>query len=186
MVLSGGQETRPFAAADLYRQRIANRILITSVGGNQRQTDLPESHEVFRTILLHCGVPESDIEFIDSRCRSTFDEAKTLKTFLSTHPVATVSVVTSEYHTRRSRWVFGNVLGPSISQVHFVSARSDDFNASSWWRNEEGFVAYLSEYFKLSFYWVRYGHGLAWIAAVAGLIGLGWWISQRRSKTSPA
>ena len=47
MVLNGDPETRPFAAADLYRQGIAKRILITSIRGKARQTARPSRMKWF-------------------------------------------------------------------------------------------------------------------------------------------
>ncbi len=181
MVLNGDPETRPFAAADLYRQGIAKRILITSIRGKARQTAQPKPHEVVRKILTRCGVRESDIDFVDSRCSSTFDEAKTLEVFLSSHPGVTVSVVTNEYHTRRTRWVFRRVLGSKMKQIRMVGAMTAEFNVSNWWKHEDGFVWYLSELFKFGFYWVRYGSGFVWMTATLGLIGIGWWVRRRNT-----
>jgi len=180
MLLNGDHETRPFAVADLYRQGKADKILITSVKETQRSSSKPREHQVTRAILTHCGVADSDIEFIDSECGTTFDEALTLKRFLREHPDATVSVVTNEYHTRRSRWTFGNVLGVEMSQVRFVSAKNDWFDSTNWWKHEDGFVWYMSEFFKFPFYWIRYGSGLVWIAAIGGLLGLGFWLRHWR------
>jgi uncharacterized SAM-binding protein YcdF (DUF218 family) len=179
MVLNGERETRPFAAADLYQRGLAKHILITSTRVKKRRTARPVPHEAVRSILIRCGVDESAIEFIDSRCSSTFDEAETLKQFLSSRPGVTVSVITNEFHTRRARWAFRNVLGPQMSEVRFVSARTDHFNPSNWWKHEEGFVWYLSEFLKFSFYWFRYGHGFAWVTAVFGIFVVGWHLRRR-------
>jgi uncharacterized SAM-binding protein YcdF (DUF218 family) len=179
MLLNGDVDTRAFAVADLYRKGKANRILITSIQDKPRQTELPV-HEVARLVLVNCGVPENRIDFVDSRCRSTFDEAQTLLTFMQQHPEATFSVVTNTYHTRRTRWILNQVLGHQMSQVQMVSAQTDGYSAANWWKHEDGFTYYISEFFKSSFYWVRYGSGLTWIAAALTCVGLGWWIRHRR------
>ena len=166
MLLNGDRETRPFKVADLCMQGFATRVLITTTVSDPRSS-APKHHDVIREILLRCGVAGDKITLIDSRVRTTFDEAKTLGDFLSQRPDVRVSVVTNEYHTRRSRWVFAKVLGPKMRQVRFVSAPTDRFNANNWWKNEDGFTVYGSEFFKFGFYQVKYGSGLIWIAALA-------------------
>ena len=150
MLLNGDQETRPFEVADLYLQGKAERVLITSVNQSQSSTQ-PKIHELARGILTRCGVPDDKIDFVDSRCDSTYDEAKALDMFMEQHPDATFYVVTNTYHTRRSRWVFRNVLGSKMSRVGMVSARTDAFNAGNWWKHEDGFVLYLAEFLNQSF-----------------------------------
>jgi uncharacterized SAM-binding protein YcdF (DUF218 family) len=185
MLLNGDFDTRPFEVADLYHRGKAARVLITSVNDSQPGLG-PSVHEVSRQILTRCGVPDARIDFLDSRCDSTFDEAKALEQFMTSHPEATFSVVTSDYHTRRSRWVLHNVLGSRMSQVRLVSARTDAFNATNWWRNEEGFVLYLAELLKSVFYFFCYGHGLAWVGAIVGLCSIGWCLRYRRWKAAAA
>lgn len=165
MLLNGDRDTRPFKVVDLVRQGFANRVLITTTVDEPRLS-APRYHEVTRQIMSRCGVPQDQITLIDSRVTTTFDEAKTLGTFLEDDPDLSVSVVTNEYHTRRSRWVFAKVLGPKMRQVRFVSAPTDCFNANNWWKNENGFTMYLSEFFKFGFYQVKYGSGLIWISAL--------------------
>lgn len=179
MILNGERDSRPFAAADLYQRGLAPRILITSSRPPRRPTSRPVPHVAVRSILTRCGVDPSAIEFVDSRCRSTFDEAQTLKKFLSKRPDTTVTVVTNEFHTRRARWAFGNVLGREMSQVRFVSAKTDHVSPSNWWKHEDGFAWYLSEFFKLSFYWFRYGRGVAWVAAIVGVVMATWYLRRR-------
>ncbi len=166
MLLSGDRNTRPFQVADLYQQKLADRVMITSSKKSSKSL-APEKHEILVDILVRCGVPENKITPIDSRCASTFDEAATLNRFLDENPETSFCVVTNQYHTRRTRWVFSKVLGPKINRVYFVSAPTDHFHAGNWWKHEEGFTLYLSEFFKFAFYWVRYGRGLVWMAALA-------------------
>ncbi len=185
MLLNGDPETRPFEVADLYRRGKAGRVLITSVNDSGLSL-APKVHEVARSILTKCGVPDNRIDFVDSRCGSTFDEARTLEQFMEQHPDSTFNVVTNTYHTRRSRWVLRNVLGPKMSRVRLVSAKTDAFNAGNWWKHEDGFVNYLAEFLKSIFYFFRYGHGFAWISAMLGLIVIGWWLRHRSFSASPA
>ena len=180
MLLNGDRDTRPFKVADLVVQGFADHAIITSVLGPERLLE-PRVHEVSRAILNRCGVPDSQIEFLDARVGTTFDEAKTLQTFMADHPDASFSVVTNSYHSRRSRWILGRVLGDQMNRVRVISAPTDFYDQTNWWKHEDGFVLYLSELLKASFYWVRYGRGLYWIAAVIVMLGLGWWLHRKRT-----
>lgn len=178
LVLNGDRDTRPFAAADLYQRGMADTILILSTPEVERPTTPPE-HEMVRSILLSCDVPDSKIQFLDRSSGTTFDEANALKGFLSEHPGVTCGVITNDYHTRRTRWVFRRVLGDQSASMQMLAAKTDDFGASNWWRHEEGFVYYLSEFFKFSFYVVRYGYGAIYLGLAAGLIGVIGWFGRR-------
>jgi uncharacterized SAM-binding protein YcdF (DUF218 family) len=175
LVLSGDFESRPFGAAALYRKGfIRHDIWLTHVVSADRfsPTGL-DSDAAARRILTAVGVPVDRIAVLDGVCASTFDEAESLERMLIAHPEATVAVVTSDYHTRRSRWVFRHVLGERADRLQFISVPTDGFNAENWWTVEEGFAIYSKEFLKLPFYYVRYGWGFVWIllaaAAVAGL-----------------
>jgi uncharacterized SAM-binding protein YcdF (DUF218 family) len=124
------------------------------------------------------GVPNDRITVLEGACVSTFDEAQSLERMLATHPNATVAVVTSDYHTRRSRWVFRRVLGDRANQLQFIAVPTDYFNAENWWRVEEGFASYSKEFLKLPFYSLRYGSGLVWLSLVATVIA-GLWLARR-------
>ncbi len=104
---------------------------------------------------------------------------------LAEHPNATVTVVTSNYHTRRTRWAIGRVLDRDAERVRFVSVPTDYFDADCWWRVEEGFATYMKEYLKLPFYWVRYGWGGVWIGGAAVLaLWFGWRRNRKRLAAS--
>ena len=186
MILNGDKTTRPFEAAKMLLNGRADRALITSVKKAGRDTAEPETYDIVRAVLIRCGIPNSKITFVDSQCTSTFDEAKTLDAFMAKQadPVR-VAVVTNEYHTRRTRWVFREVIGERISNVHFVSARTDYFNSSNWWKHEDGFVWYLSEFFKFTYYQYRYGRALWWTLGLIGTSALALGISRSRRKQEP-
>jgi uncharacterized SAM-binding protein YcdF (DUF218 family) len=176
LVLSGDFESRPFGAAALYRKGfIRHAIWLTHIASTERVSPTRlDSDAAARRILTTVGVPDDRIVVLDGPCVSTFDEAQSLERMLATHPDATVAVVTSDYHTRRSRWVFRHVLGDRADHLQFISVPTDYFNAENWWRVEEGFASYSKEILKLPFYYIRYGWGLVWILLISlTIVGLG-------------
>ena len=178
MVLTGGENTRPFAAATLLRAGFAPCTLVTQVAVLPELTKLglPPSHEINRRVLLNRGIAPDDIIVLPASATTTHDEAVALAAFLADRPKARVLVVTNDCHTRRSRWVFARVLGDRAGQVSFVSAPTDEFSMDCWWQDEAGFVTIVSEYLKLAFYLVCYGHFGSWLAACGGLALVASWI----------
>jgi uncharacterized SAM-binding protein YcdF (DUF218 family) len=160
VVLGGDVNVRPLVAAALFRAGLAAKVLVSD---SAAATDRPEDRllsepEVLRRVLLARGVPDHAIVFLGKHNRTTYDEARALEAYLQGAPPARVSVVTSDYHTRRTRWIFRQVLGPRAAALCFVSAPSDDFRAENWWQTEHGFVAIIVENLKFLFYLLRYGH----------------------------
>jgi uncharacterized SAM-binding protein YcdF (DUF218 family) len=183
LVLNGDMNTRPFVAAALVKQGYAKQVIITQVKVSPQweKSPWPPEHEVVRQIQLKRGVTPDQIVVLESSCDATRDEALVLHKFLQLQPAASVTIVTSNYHTRRTRWVFQEVFGAQSKQLHFVSAPTDYYNASNWWRTEESFVLYLQEYMKFAFYWLYHGRG-AWYCMSAVVLMLGIYIVRKRWK----
>jgi uncharacterized SAM-binding protein YcdF (DUF218 family) len=181
LVLSGDFNARPFAAAALYRKGyVRHAIWLTRVA--HAQPIFPwqfDSTAAAHRVLTTLGVPNDRIAVLDGDCATTFDEANALMSMLSRDPEATVAVVTSDYHTRRSRWIFRRLLGEQADRLQFISVPTDYFNADNWWTVEQGFVSYSKEFLKLPFYYLYYGWGLVWIILAATVI-VGVWIVRRR------
>ncbi len=186
MVLNGGEDTRPFMAAALVKAGFARHVLIVRTPPTPVAEDeiLPPTYEINRCVLLNRGVPASNITILPGAATTTFDEAMALAAFLADKPKTRVLVVTNEYHSRRSRWVFARTLADRADQVRFISAPSDQIPMDYWWRDEEGSVTIIPEYLKLIFYVVRYGYLGYWLVACGALLLVAHWI-RRRESASP-
>ena len=88
-------------------------------------------------------------------------------------------VVTSDYHTRRARWAVRHVLQDLGDQVCLVSAPSERFAASDWWRRETGFVAIAGENLKLAGYVLGSMGPISWTAAALVAAALLLTVSRR-------
>jgi len=151
MVLGGGVNTRPFVAAALVKTGRAQRVLLATIKppyGAANDFGVPE-HELSKKVLLARGVSAGQIVQLAGECNSTEDEAKALGRFLDSEPGLRVAVVTSNFHTRRTRLLLARVLGERMQQITFVAAPTDGFDAETWWQDEEGVVTYSTEYLKL-------------------------------------
>jgi uncharacterized SAM-binding protein YcdF (DUF218 family) len=130
--------------------------------------------EVNRQVLLRRGVPEADILVLERAVDSTFHEAWALADFLDRQPGARVTIVTSSFHTRRTRWIFATALGSRASQMAMVSAPLEDLPLDRWWTTSIGRETVPAEYMRLLYYLFRYSRTpwlvvLAILAAVASV-----------------
>ena len=115
-----------------------------------------------RRILNIRGVSNDQIVLLQVETGNTWNDAESLRDFLVDHQSAEVAIVSSDYHTRRTRWVFRRVLKERYDDVYFVSAPTDYIPPQHWWQSEIGLRTYLAEYSKLLVYWVRYGEPIFW------------------------
>jgi uncharacterized SAM-binding protein YcdF (DUF218 family) len=157
-VLGGNPEYRPAAAAKLYLQGYAPRIVLSRIRDNDAnlmgviKNETDASHE----ILLRLGVPESAIvvtNFGDG-VASTTDDARSLAEYVRQTPVERVIVLTSRYHTRRARWNFRQQLDDGGPEILVIGVTDPRFTAQNWWRSEAGMLAYTEEYMKFVHDWM--------------------------------
>lgn len=157
-LLNGGLRVRPARAAELYRAGYAPMIVIAR-GADSILVD-PDEHRsatgISLAILRQHGVPDSALVILPSEegTASTADEADALARYLQAHPARRILVVTSDYHTRRTRWTLRRELGGVPVELRMIPA-PEEFSGPGWWRSEEGFLAYLEEYLKFFHSWVR-------------------------------
>jgi uncharacterized SAM-binding protein YcdF (DUF218 family) len=152
MVLGGWPSTRPFVTAEIVRAGLAEKVLVPRFEESDevRKGIVPSENEAIRQVLLRSGVAPDAIVLLDSVVDSTQSEARVLAEFLNQHPGAHVAVVTSDYHTRRTRLLFSRACGNRAGNLRYIGAPTDDFDASNWWQFECGVVNYLTEYLKLT------------------------------------
>jgi uncharacterized SAM-binding protein YcdF (DUF218 family) len=157
--LAGGFGTRPFVAAAIYKKGLAKKVLLSQVSEeyDTSRTKFPEAHSIAEAVLLQQGVSKSNIKYIKPKVFSTFDEAKGVKELLDSEPEATITIVTTNYHTRRSRLAISTVLtSQQMEQIYFVSSPTLYHTPDTWWQDENGFASYCKEYMKYAFYYIRY------------------------------
>ena len=143
-LLGGDAHIRPVHAARLFRQGFAPRVVITGA------PEQPDSSNPVVQLLRIEGVPDSAVTSLPlpPGAASTQDEGRALRDYLEENPAERVIVVTSPYHTRRARWTLRRELDGVPVEIRMSAAPDPRFDASNWWQNEEGFVAYLTEALK--------------------------------------
>jgi uncharacterized SAM-binding protein YcdF (DUF218 family) len=158
VLLGGGLETRPSAAARLYRDGYAPRILITQPKASP--TDgmglTTREQDIARQVLMKEGVPESAITGIGQNVQSTYDESRATRAWLNTNHATRLIIPTDIFHTRRVRWMFHKQLkGTGVAlTVEAVPVR--EYTQGDWWKHEQGIVAFQNELVKSLYYHLKY------------------------------
>ncbi|HVU28448.1 MAG TPA: YdcF family protein [Verrucomicrobiae bacterium] len=140
VVLGGGSRERPERAAELFKQQVAPRIIISGFG----------DAEINRHALIDLGVPANAIE-VENQSRTTEENARFTIKILRAEKLRRVVIVTSWYHSRRALATFRRF----APEIKFYSRPSYfAFQRADWSRNFAKRI-YL-EYLKLPGYWIRY------------------------------
>lgn len=156
---SGNVVWRAPLVARLYRDGYAPRVLVT--GGYYSDYFLLLTGETFTDaemvarVLANLGVPREAMALVKGGT-STYEEALILRKYVDDHSVRSVIVVTSNFHSRRARWIFRKVLGGRQVGISMVEADHANFTTRNWWRHEDGLITVSNEYIKLVYYFLRY------------------------------
>jgi len=124
---------RATRAAELYRAHWAPRV-VASGRPLRPYLSIPD---LMRRDLMERGVPESAIVSYPRPVENTQEEAEALRRLAVERGWRHVLVVTSSYHTRRSRFIFYRVW-PREYEFHLIAAHDSDFDPDSWWRTRVG------------------------------------------------
>ncbi len=185
LVLAGDETTRPFAGAALLRCGFSQDALMINAqaGPEEADGDRLATGLLARRVFESYGVGQERLHVLPGAATAPL-ATRLLKAFLELHPEGDVTIVTSHYHTRRSRWVFRRVLGQLSHRVYFVSCPTDGFDLTNWRYSKKGVAACGSEYLKLAIYQVLYGDAVWWVSG--GLcVALGWWSIQSYRRRAP-
>ena len=155
IVVLGGGYSRPFQAAELYRQGLAARIYVSAPAREDQYRLLdeagvafPREEEVARQVLLKKGVPAGAIEYLGKDLISTAAEAQAVRVLFARH-APRLLVVTSAYHLRRARMIFSDAL--PAADIRMIATSYDPF-PSAWWKDQSAARNVLLELAKITFY----------------------------------
>ena len=131
---------RATQAAQLFRQGVAPVV----VASGRRLRPSAGISELMEHDLIERGVPKEKIERFAQDADNTRDEAIALRRLSMEKGWRSVVVVTSNYHTRRARYIFEKVF-PSGVAVSVASARDGDFDPEHWWERRKSARNFLGE-----------------------------------------
>ena len=149
VVLAGGHYgERILLAAELVEKGYAPRVLVS---GPKNFFGLPESEFAIPFAVAH-GASEGVFEGFPIEANSTLEEADRVDRELRRRGIRKALVVTSNFHTRRARYIFHKHGSKDVRYV-FVAADYPDFRPQDWWRNRQGRKVFVIESLKTLHSW---------------------------------
>jgi uncharacterized SAM-binding protein YcdF (DUF218 family) len=124
---------RAVRAAQLFRGGMASTV----VASGRLLRPYAGVAELIERDLQTQGVPASAILRFPQRAANTREEAQALRDLAAGRGWRRVLVVTSNYHTRRARYIFRKVFPPQLG-VLIISAQDSDYDPDRWWETRQG------------------------------------------------
>jgi uncharacterized SAM-binding protein YcdF (DUF218 family) len=149
VVLGGGRATRPFAAAEMWRKGVADKILVS-----QGPEEVSEGAN--RKILLKLGVPAGAIEAFGTANRSTKEEAVALREWAERNAASAFIIPSEIFPARRVRWTFHREFFGTAVSIAVPSLEPRGYTRWDWWKTERGPVDFRNEVLKYIYYRLKY------------------------------
>lgn len=157
VVPMAGEQLRLPYSAELLEQGYVHWFGITEmwvdpnrVGPNYRYS------EVTRWLAIELGVPAERIVVAPESVASTYAEARAIRRLAEEQGWHSVIVVTSPYHTRRTRLIMRDAFSGSTITLTVRAARPHWYTPDRWWQFDQGRRATGLEYAKLALYLLGY------------------------------
>jgi len=164
VALAGQTPFRELEAARLYRAGLAPQVVIVREAPNAESEALrqlgikkPQTWELSRAVLIQQGVPDSAIVIPVDEGIGTLEELQAVYTSLD-DKTATVILVTSKFHTRRTRLTWQYVT-KGRAQPIVRAARGDPFDPERWWQERRFVLSVVREYLGLINYYAGFPIG---------------------------
>ncbi|HXN54021.1 MAG TPA: YdcF family protein [Candidatus Acidoferrum sp.] len=119
---------RATRASQVYRQGLGPIV----VASGRRLRPYAGIAELMEHDLIERGVPKDKILRVAHDANNTREEATTLAQTAKQKKWRSVIVVTSNFHTRRARYIFSHVF-PEDIRIRITGAGDGDFDPERWW-----------------------------------------------------
>jgi uncharacterized SAM-binding protein YcdF (DUF218 family) len=131
---------RATRAAELFQRGLAPLV----VASGRQLRPYAGISELMEKDLKARGVPKNAIVRFPQLSDSTIEEAGLLSALAARRGWKRVIVVTSNYHTRRARYIFRRVF-PAGTDVRVAASASDEFDPGEWWKKRSGRKRFFTE-----------------------------------------
>jgi uncharacterized SAM-binding protein YcdF (DUF218 family) len=127
-------------AAQLFRQGVAPEVVVSG----KRLRPSAGLTELMEHDLIERGVPKEKIEKFTHDASDTIEEAEALEKVAKDRRWKSLVMVTSNYHTRRVRYIYGRLF-PSGITVTVASAPDGEFDPQKWWEKGKSIKLFVHE-----------------------------------------
>jgi len=158
VVLGGGLDVRPFAAAELYQRGLVKKVLVSEVSGDRAEAigvGVRET-EADRQVLLKLGVPATAIETFGMNNQNTRGEAIALHAWAERHHPSALIIPVEIFPARRVRRTFGREFSGQAIKIEVPSFDPPNYSHTNWWQHDDGIVAFQNEILKYIYYRLKY------------------------------
>jgi uncharacterized SAM-binding protein YcdF (DUF218 family) len=135
---AGDRATR---AAQLFKDGMAPRI----IASGRYLRPYASIAELEQHDLRDRGVPAGAIIRLDHRAENTREEAYAIAMLISSHGWKRILLVTSNYHTRRARYICERAF-PAGTILRVVAAPDSEYDPHSWWHTRAGTKIFAHEF----------------------------------------
>lgn len=161
VALAGQVPFREIEAAKLYHAGMAPQVVIVRGGPNAESQALRHlgirtrgGWELSREVLIRQGVPASAIVILTSKAGGTLEELQAVYSAMTSKD-APIILVTSKYHTRRTRLTWQHVTAGKSRPI-VRAATGDPFDPNHWWQRRSFALSVVREYLGLINYCTRF------------------------------
>ena len=159
-LLNGDTTTRPYHASQLFHRNLAPIVVIARMEDSEsvKLGAYPNPTDSNITVLKQTGVPEDRIVQLrpPKGVMHTIDEANALLKYVKEHGTHSIILVTSDLHSRRSRFTFRKILEGTGVKLSMAPIPDLKYGAKDWWHSEDGIIGLQNEYIKLLYYYYKY------------------------------
>lgn len=133
VVLGGGTDTRPYAAAQLYKSGRIGRIMVANSGASSTERRNPDGDK-----LVKLEIPAAAIAEFGIAPANTYEEARSLARWAKQNRVRRFIVPTEIFPSRRVRWILRRELDAVGVRVMIATVMPKTYNFNNWWQTKDG------------------------------------------------
>jgi len=163
VALAGGEPGRPWGAADLYNRGLGDYVIVTrdqvkpeEIDLHQRGIELVDGHGNYIRVLRGLGVPNDKIVSVEKPTDDTISEMEQIRNLCLERKWRSLIIVTSNYHTRRTRMAARYILGRDF-KFSVTPSPHGGLNSREWWKSRSDVRTFLIEFEKLVAYTLYIG-----------------------------
>ena len=154
VILSGNDESRVTAAADLYHQGYASNIMLTNTGNTFGELSQPYSM-LQKEQLQDLGIPDGGIYIAEFQAKNTGQEATGIVNKMYDLGFSSAIIVTDSWHTRRVKTIFSDTFSNTGFRFSVYPVPDSGYNKYFWWLTPSGWKDTVSEYIRLLGYYIK-------------------------------
>ena len=154
VVISGDQGERVKHGVKLFKNNYADHLVLSGCPGTKNLScALPMQDQA-----IISGIPKESIilDVLKDHSSGTNVQARNIAKIMSKNKFKSAILVTSNFHTRRSKMLFKRSFNRSNIRLLVTYPENNNFNPDRWWRRKYDRRIVISELIKFVVYWITF------------------------------